>query len=51
MNPRFLAHHNAVQSQPDWTTEVISGGHDLMVTHPTELSMALDRIAQNTTSH
>lgn len=50
MNPRFCAHYKAAQSQSDWTTEVIDGGHDLMVTHPTELSMALERVAQNTTS-
>lgn len=51
MNPRFLAHYNSAQSQSDWTTEVIDGGHDLMVTHPAELSMALDRIARITQSH
>jgi hypothetical protein len=50
MNPRFSAHYKAAQSQSDWTTEVIAGGHDLMVTHPIELSMALDRIARSTTS-
>ena len=28
-NPRFRAHYNTAQSQADWTTEVIAGGHDL----------------------
>jgi pimeloyl-ACP methyl ester carboxylesterase len=50
-NPRFLAHYHAAESQSDWTTEVIDGGHDLMVTHPNELSTALDRIARSTQSH
>ncbi|MBL8380023.1 MAG: alpha/beta hydrolase [Burkholderiales bacterium] len=43
-NPRFVAHHAAMKKQPDWTTEVIDGGHDLMITHPLELSAALLRI-------
>lgn len=44
-NPRFLAYYHSAQSQPSWTTEVIVGSHDLMVTHPNELSTALDRVA------
>jgi hypothetical protein len=50
MNPRFLAHYKSAKSQPDWTTEVIDGGHDLMVTHPNELGTALDRIARSSQS-
>lgn len=50
-NPRFSAHYKLAQNEDDWTTEVIAGGHDLMVTHPTELSMALDRIAEDNKSH
>ena len=50
-NPRFRAHYNTAQSQADWTTEVIDGGHDLMVTHPYELSTALNRVAQSTRGH
>ncbi len=44
-NPRFIEHYNWAQGQPDWSTEIIAGGHDLMVTHPKELSQALQRIA------
>jgi hypothetical protein len=44
-NPRFQAYYDAVKCQPDWTTEVIAGGHDLMVTHPNEVRQALDRVA------
>lgn len=44
-NPRFLAHYHAVQNQIGWTTEVIAGGHDLMLTDPDALSAALQRIA------
>ncbi len=51
INPRFLAYYNSAQSQPDWTTEVINGSHDLMVTHPIELSLALDRVASKIKSH
>ncbi len=44
-NPRFLAHYHAVQNQPGWTSEVIAGGHDLMVTEPNALTAALQRVA------
>jgi pimeloyl-ACP methyl ester carboxylesterase len=44
-NPRFLAHYYAVQNQIGWTSEVIDGGHDLMITEPLALSAALQRIA------
>ena len=50
-NPRFQAYYDSVQSQPNWTTEVIVGSHDLMVTHPHELSMALDRVASHSISN
>ncbi len=50
-NPRFRSHFNSAQSQDDWTTEVIDGGHDLMVTHSNELSNALDRVARSTRGH
>ena len=50
-NPRFLAHYNAVKNQTDWTTEVIAGGHDLMVTAPDDLSKALQRISAISTRH
>jgi pimeloyl-ACP methyl ester carboxylesterase len=43
-NKRFVDHHAAVQGQPGWTSEVIDGGHDLMVTHPSELTQALLRV-------
>ncbi|MBP9930461.1 MAG: alpha/beta hydrolase [Rhodoferax sp.] len=39
--PRFVAHHAAVSNQPGWTTAVIDGGHDLMVTHPEALTHEL----------
>lgn len=39
--PRFVAHHGAVSNQPGWTTAVIDGGHDLMVTHPAALAHEL----------
>ena len=45
MNPRFLAHYHAVQNQSGWTSEVIPGGHDLMITEPNVLSDALQRVA------
>ena len=44
-NPRFLAHYTAVQNQSGWTSEVITGGHDLMVTEPKALSESLQRVA------
>jgi hypothetical protein len=44
-NPRFEAHYKWVQAQADWTSEVMVGGHDLMVTQPNELSAALQRLA------
>jgi len=44
-NPRFEAHYTWVRTQAGWTSEVIAGGHDLMVTQPNELSAALQRIA------
>jgi pimeloyl-ACP methyl ester carboxylesterase len=43
-NPRFVANHAAFTRQPGWTTEVIDGGHDLMITHPLELSDALRKL-------
>lgn len=46
-NPRFLAHFNAVQTQSGWTSEVIAGGHDLMITEPNQLSEALQRVSTN----
>jgi pimeloyl-ACP methyl ester carboxylesterase len=47
-NPRFVAHHHAVSTQTDWSTETIMGSHDLMVTHPSELANSLEKIAQCT---
>jgi pimeloyl-ACP methyl ester carboxylesterase len=44
-NPRFVAHHAALKRQPEWTTQIIDGGHDLMITHPLELSDALQGVA------
>ena len=44
-NPRFEAHYSWVQSQAGWTSEVMLGGHDLMVTQPNDLSAALQRVA------
>jgi len=44
-NSRFEAHYKWVQAQADWTSEVMDGGHDLMVTQPNELSSALQRLA------
>jgi pimeloyl-ACP methyl ester carboxylesterase len=44
-NPRFEAHYQWAQAQAGWTSEVIVGGHDLMVTQPGELSAALQRLA------
>jgi pimeloyl-ACP methyl ester carboxylesterase len=44
-NPRFEAHYQWAQAQAGWTSEVIVGGHDLMVTQPDELSAALQRVA------
>jgi pimeloyl-ACP methyl ester carboxylesterase len=44
-NPRFEAHYKWAQDQAGWTSEVMDGGHDLMVTHPNELSAALQRVA------
>jgi pimeloyl-ACP methyl ester carboxylesterase len=44
-NPRFEAHYQWAQVQAGWTSEVIVGGHDLMVTQPDELSAALQRVA------
>jgi pimeloyl-ACP methyl ester carboxylesterase len=44
-NPRFKAHYSWVQDQAGWTSEVMDGGHDLMVTHPNELVVALQRVA------
>jgi len=39
--PRFVNHHAAVSRQAGWTTAMIDGGHDLMVTHPDELTQEL----------
>jgi pimeloyl-ACP methyl ester carboxylesterase len=50
-NPRFIAHHAAAMIQPDWTTEVIDGGHDLMITEPVMLSEALSQVAKSTTKN
>jgi hypothetical protein len=38
-------------NQPDWTTEVIDGGHDLMITEPLLLSEALSQVAKSTTKN
>jgi pimeloyl-ACP methyl ester carboxylesterase len=45
-NPRFEAHYKQVQGQTGWTCEVMDGGHDLMVTHPNKLVVALQRVAE-----
>lgn len=45
-HPRFVHHHQSVQGQAGWTTEVIAGGHELMVTHPQELATSLQRVAE-----
>jgi pimeloyl-ACP methyl ester carboxylesterase len=44
-NPRFEAHYEWTQVQTGWTSEVIMGGHDLMVTRADELSAALHRVS------
>ena len=49
-NPRFIAHHAAAIQQSDWTTQVIDGGHDLMVTEPALLSDALLQVAASALS-
>jgi len=46
-NPRFIAHHAATMRDPGWTTEVIDGGHDLMITQPAQLSDALLQVASS----
>jgi pimeloyl-ACP methyl ester carboxylesterase len=50
-NPRFIAHHAAAMNQPDWTTQVIDGGHDLMITEPVLLSEALLQVANSATNN
>jgi hypothetical protein len=45
INPRFEAHYSWAQGQAGWTCEIIDGSHDLMVTHPYELTAALQRVA------
>lgn len=40
-NPRFVAHHAAAAGDSAWTTAVIDGPHDLMVTHPDALAREL----------
>lgn len=49
-NPRFISHHAALMQHPDWTTLVIDGGHDLMVTEPARLSDALLQVAASVLS-
>jgi len=44
-NPRFEAHYKWAQGQAGWTSEMMFGGHDLMVTQANELSAALQRVA------
>ena len=39
--PRFVEHHEAVSRKSGWTTAVIDGGHDLMVTHADQLTQEL----------
>lgn len=51
MNPRFVEHFDWAKQQADWSTEVIDGGHDLMVTHSKELSDALERIERIARCH
>lgn len=46
INPRFQAYFDAVKGEPDWTTEIIEGSHDLMVTHSQQLSVALNHISE-----
>lgn len=46
-----LKRRTAIIGAATWTTEVIDGGHDLMVTHSNELSNALDRVARSTRGH
>jgi pimeloyl-ACP methyl ester carboxylesterase len=38
---RFVDHHATVSRQADWTSAVIDGGHDLMITHADELTQEL----------
>jgi len=45
--PRFVEHHAAACRHPGWTTAVVEGGHDLMVTHPDALTQELLTVAQD----
>lgn len=38
---RFSGVHAALSAEPDWTTAVVSGGHEMMWTHPQELATTL----------
>jgi pimeloyl-ACP methyl ester carboxylesterase len=47
-NPRFSAHYATANNEPGWTTQVIDGGHDLMITAPALLTEALLQVANST---